>query len=389
MITRFFVNNFRNLINLEFRPVRINLLVGPNNAGKTNLCNAIRFVSTTTSTGLDDTAARVLGENWNISNVYLPDKTIAFEAEMALSEPGHDYLYQYGLTLNADRESTGKQTLRVMKETLLVTGLGPHRVSLIRNEAGIAEIYDQKSQIPVQTQVPTETTALSKVFDPEANKHAVLFKQQLGNSWYFNLHPTALRSPKVVGKSSVLQFEGENLSKLLFTLHNEHPRLERKIVEALKLVEPKIDLFKFFNPDPDFVLFLYEDKHGNAFSPQSMSDGTLRYLALCGLFVLLDEWSRNKASAPLILFEEPENGLYVGSLKPLFAGLDFQGSSGQCVFTSHSPYFIDLFDAHLDGVHVMRPGSPSPSLTKPDPAKVRQLLNDMPLGEQHYREMLG
>jgi hypothetical protein len=37
----------------------------------------------------------------------------------------------------------------------------------------------------------------------------------------------------------------------------------------------------------------------------------------------------------------------------------------------------------------MKPGTPSPSLSKPDPAKVRQLLNDMPLGELHYREMLG
>ena len=155
------------------------------------------------------------------------------------------------------------------------------------------------------------------------------------------------------------------------------------------MVEPKADLFKFFSPDPDFILFLLEDKHGHTFGPQSMSDGTLRYLLLCSLFVWLDEWARNKLPGPLIIFEEPENGLYVGSLKPLFAKLNFDSASGQCVFTSHSPYFIDLFDAHLEGVHVMKPGMPSPSLTKPDPGKVRQLLGDMPLGELHYREMLG
>jgi predicted ATPase len=390
MITRFRVNNFRNLINLEFRPVRINLIVGPNNAGKTNLCNALRFISITTGYGLDDSAGMVVGENWNISNAYLPDKQIDFEVEVILPESGRDLIYDYRLKLNAERDAlTAKQTLRVIKERLLVAGLSTHHVPLIQNEAGNAEIYDEKSQVQVQTLVPTETTALSKVFDPEANRHTVIFKQQLANSWYFNLNPTALRSPKVVGKSTVVLSSGENLNKLLFSMHNENPRLERKIIDALKLVEPKIDLFKFFSPDPDFILFLFEDKHGHAFSPQSMSDGTLRYLVLCGLFVLLDEWSKNKAPAPLILFEEPENGLYVGSLKPLFAGLDFQSSSGQCVFTSHSPYFIDLFDNNIEGVHVMHPGTPSPSLSKPDPAKVRHLLKEMPLGELHYREMLG
>jgi predicted ATPase len=137
-----------------------------------------------------------------------------------------------------------------------------------------------------------------------------------------------------------------------------------------------------------YILFLFEDKQGHAFSPQSMSDGTLRYLVLCGLFVLLDEWSRGGVTGPLVMFEEPENGLYVGCLKPLMKKLDFNSPSGQCIFTSHNPYFIDLFDANPEGVHLMKPGLPSPSLVKPDPARLRKLLEDMPLGELHYRELL-
>jgi predicted ATPase len=179
------------------------------------------------------------------------------------------------------------------------------------------------------------------------------------------------------------------LNRLLFTLHNENPRLERKIIEAIRLVEPKVDLFTFFNPDPDFILFFFEDNKGNKFSPQSMSDGTLRYLVLCGLFVLMEEWGRIGNPAPLVIFEEPENGLYVGTLKPLMEKLDFHQSSGQCIFTSHNPYFIDLFDANLEGVHMLKPGVPSPSVVKPDPARLGKLLGEMSLGEMHYRELLG
>jgi hypothetical protein len=37
----------------------------------------------------------------------------------------------------------------------------------------------------------------------------------------------------------------------------------------------------------------------------------------------------------------------------------------------------------------MKPGSPGSVLTKPDVNLVKKLLDDMPLGEMHYREMLG
>ncbi|MGO8925912.1 MAG: AAA family ATPase [Limisphaerales bacterium] len=395
MINRFRVNNFRNLVNVEFRPVRINLVIGPNNAGKTNLSNAIRFVSATASLSLDDAVGMVLGENWNITNAYVQDKLMGFELDMSVTESGVEYAYSYSLQISADREQlTGKQLLKVVQERLFVAGGDLHQVPLIQNNNGVAQLLDEKSlqgtsHSYVQAQVPSTTTALSKLFDPELNRHALRFKNQLANSWYFNIVPHALRSPKVFGKAPVVNCDGTNLNKLLYSLHNENPRLERKIIEALKLVEPKIDLLKFYSPDPDFILFLFEDKQGHPFSPQTMSDGTLRYLVLCGLFALLDEWSHTGGPAPLVIFEEPENGLYVGTLKPLMSRLDFRSTSGQCIFTSHSPYFIDLFDANPEGVHLMKPGMPSPSLLKPDPARLRKLLDDMPLGEMHYRELLG
>jgi predicted ATPase len=132
-----------------------------------------------------------------------------------------------------------------------------------------------------------------------------------------------------------------------------------------------------------------EDKLGNKFSAQSMSDGTLRYLALCLAVMILADSPPSPNLPGVIIFEEPENGLYVGLLKPLFEQMDFTGRNGQCIFTTHSPYVIDLFDSHLEAVHLLKPGSPSAVLTKPDANLVKKLLDDMPLGEMHYREMLA
>jgi len=398
MLKRFRVSNFKNLLNVEFRPVGVNLLIGPNNAGKTNLCNALRFFCGTSTWTLDECANFVLGESWNITNVNGREKVIEMEADIDLAEGDEIYSYNYSLRLSADREqSTWKQPLKVVEERLVVTGGNFRQVALIENQRGAAKLTNEKAYLNpgsngaqvAESQVPPESTALSKMYDVEASRLGMLFKRFLGNCMYFALEPRALRNPQVVAKALLPSPSGDNFSKFFFTVHNEYPRLERKVIEALRRVEPKLDLFNFYTPNPDFIHFIMEDKFGNKFSAQSMSDGTLRYLALCLAVTILADTPPSPNLPGVVIFEEPENGLYVGLLKPLFEQMDFTGRHGQLIFTTHSPYVIDLFDAHLEAVHVMKPGSPSAVLTNPDANLVKKLLDDLPLGEMHYREMLG
>jgi hypothetical protein len=79
----------------------------------------------------------------------------------------------------------------------------------------------------------------------------------------------------------------------------------------------------------------------------------------------------------------------VGHLKPLFERLVAPGRKDQFIFTTHSPYFIDLFDSCLEGVHLIKPGVPSSEIRKLDVEKTKKLLAEMSLGEMHFREMLG
>ena len=63
MLKLFRVSNFKSLINVEVRPTGLNLLVGPNNAGKTNLCHALRFLALTSRMSLDDAARHCTAEH--------------------------------------------------------------------------------------------------------------------------------------------------------------------------------------------------------------------------------------------------------------------------------------------------------------------------------------
>ena len=69
--------------------------------------------------------------------------------------------------------------------------------------------------------------------------------------------------------------------------------------------------------------------------------------------------------------------------------LDHSAARPQLIFTSHAPYFIDLFDEHLGGIFVLDRSRGHTSITQPDMDEVRARLEHSPLGEQHFREMPG
>ncbi len=400
MLKRFRVNNFRSLLNVEFRPAGANVLIGPNNAGKTNLCSALRFLALTANQSLEDAIRASVGETWNIRNVYTPGQDVEIEVECSLINEGVAIDFDYSLSLGVEtRSSAYGQTLSVSSETLRATGAGFAQTPLLESTGREVRLASEgwsgkpgphpKGSVFGHVTEPLSmgTTALCQLH-PGTNGLAGHFKRYLQNWGYYAFSPYSLRSPAVVRESPMLFSDGRNLTRTYFSLHNEKPRTEKQLIEIIRTLEPRLDLFTYASPDPESVFLFMEDQRGNRFSVQSISDGTLRFMAMAYL-VLAGEDSQTDSLPRLTIIEEPENGLYVGHLKPLFERLMTRGHPHQFIFTTHSPYFIDLFDSCLEGVHVMKPGVPSSEIRKLDSEKTKKLLAEMSLGEMHFREMLG
>ena len=286
-------------------------------------------------------------------------------------------------------------SLRTSGEHLFVTGEGFPGTELLSFENGIGVSVNENAHLAgngtsPESRQPVEATMLSRVGGLDECRRANLFKEYLQSWRYYNLNPPAMRSAKVVSDRPAIQPDGANFTKALFYLHNEHPRIERNVIEALRALEPKVDLFAFQSPDPKWVFMFMVDAEGHLFGMDGISDGTLRYLAMAHIIHgLAAKTSTLARFAPLIIIEEPENGLYVGHLRTLFDKIDPTGAAGQFVFTSHNPYFIDMFEKNLDGVHVLKPGNPSAVLSKLDVQRTSKDLEEMHLGELHFREMLS
>jgi len=393
MLKRFRVSNFKSLLNVEFKPVGLNLLIGPNNSGKTNLCSALRFLSRASYESLEVAAKNAIGETWNIPNVYVSDSTMEFETDCSLRFAGERLDYNYTLKIDVSRlaEIAGAR-FQIVEESLSVNGGGFTNMPLLINERGKVKLFQEdlsEGGIPsrryVEVEVPRDATMLSRLYSTTANVHAVWFKSYLDSWCYYSLNPQSMRMSTVVRGTEVLVPDGCNLSQVFYAIHNRNPRLEKKIIDAVKELESKLDFFTYASPDPESVFLFMEDQNRNSFGVQSISDGTLRFMAMTYLVLTAAESKYQR----LTIIEEPENGLYVGHLKPLIERIDPSGENGQFIFTTHSPYFIDLFDGNVDGLHLMKPGRPSSVLVKPDPQKISAMLEKMPLGEMHFREMLG
>ena len=412
MLKRFQVSNFKSIFNAEFHPIGLNLIVGNNNAGKTNLCQALRLVGLTSQMELEAAVRTCTSEPWNLLNVYSPSDTVNFSVEAEVMAGEERLIFNYTLAVSGKKQAlTGRPLVRPFRieyESLKVTG-GPFSDTvLLENKAGNVRLLHEKrflqvlqqQTIPaslnspalgvayVETYAPTETTMLYRLFDLETNRRANLFKKYLSSWTYYCFDPVILRSSVATPMERALNPSGSNLSSVLYTLHNERQRDEKKLIDTIRLLEPRLDLISFQSPDPEHVYMFFEDSDGHRFGAQSVSDGTLRFIAICYLIISNRRAQGDDGTAPLIMLEEPENGIFVAHLKPLFQKIEPSGEDGQFIFTSHNPYFIDLFDAYPAGLHVVRNEGRGSEIVKPEQGKILNYLEKFSLGEMHFRGLL-
>ena len=389
MLQEFRVDNFKSLINIVFKPQEINLLLGKNNSGKTNLCQALQFVGASSLFALDECAEQVAGGRFGMTNFAFDKSTIDFYVRAEVPYEKEKLMFEYELTISPPQSRMGE--IKVDREILSVTGRKFDKTILLENISGRIRLLHEKDFIDgrenyEKKSAPVDTTMLQRLYDGETNARANHFKRYLGNWICYDLSPNEMRESDYKPNEFVLSMDGRNLASVLYWLKTSNERDYRKLVKVMQLIEPKFDFINFFVGSESVVVMFFEDSDGHSLPVWNASNGTLRFLALS--YVLLFQTQLIMDSRPLLMIEEPENGIYVGLLKILLEMTD-QAQGPQIIFTSHAPYFVDLFDEYLDGIFVLDRDEQHTSITQPDSNEVKTRLKHFPLGEQHFREMLG
>ncbi|MCI0486831.1 MAG: AAA family ATPase [Blastocatellia bacterium] len=165
---------------------------------------------------------------------------------------------------------------------------------------------------------------------------------------------------------------GRNLALVLNDL--QHRRTLRPIVERLKEFYSRVEDITTRTYGGTIQLFIHEQGLAQPIPAARLSDGTLRYL--CLLTILC-----HPEPPPLLCIEEPELGLHLDIL-PTIAELLIEASQRtQLIVTTHSDVLVSALSDVPEAVLVCERDKEGTHLRRLEPDRLKEWLEEYSLGE--------
>ncbi|MFI5461428.1 MAG: AAA family ATPase [Isosphaerales bacterium] len=364
MLRRVMLKGFKSIkaMDLELRP--LNVLIGANGAGKSNLVSFFKMLNEMMGERLQDYIATA-GRAHSLLH-YGPKVTLQLEAQLEFEVTNGWDTYDMRLFYAVG------DTLVFAEETLSFLEAGrlgnPKVVSL---GAG-----HQETRIGA-----------------EANQGGAIAKALrflLNNSRVYHFHDTSatarIRQFGYIGDNRPLLPDAGNLAAFLYRLQNQHESTTyQRIVNTIRMIAP---FFHDFALEPtgsnakDIILNWREKESDQIFGPHQLSDGSLR--AICLVTLLLQPESELPR---LIIVDEPELGLHPYALNVVASLFEKASHHAQVLISTQSSSFLDNFDPE-DVVVVDREGKES-VFRRPDSSSLNSWLDEYSLGEVWEKNVIG
>ncbi len=394
MIRNLHLQNFKSLKEVSINLGRLNVLVGPNMSGKSNLIDVFRLLSRTVApaagtyglpnailsfgsfgSGFEDLA-------WKGADSRLI--SIGMEGEgWPPMRPEKDERWSYRIEIVGDHYG---RTL-VQEESLTVSTTEGQK-NLINNPAGRRQFASLKGA-SLGDVGGTDRSALEfERTDWEGNA----LREYILKWRFYSLIPSNMRSANQSAAAPFLQEHGENFSSWLMTLQTGHDDEFKRIARVAMDVFPELEKLFTQPTQQSTVLASSREKYlKRTTSINQMSDGELVFIALLSLI-----YSPPGLASPLLLIEEAENHLhlrllvtFVELLKQVQQELP-PARCPQVIMTTHSPHLVDQFN--LDELIVLEKREGATTVTRPgDKKDLRKLLKEEEkgLGSLYYSGALG
>jgi predicted ATPase len=357
MLTRLVARGFKNLdVDVQLGP--FTCIAGPNGVGKSNVFDVIAFLSALAGKPLLEAALDVRGGAGRMGDVRglfrrvgaTSTDVLSLGAEMIIPQHGEDQLGQvaeasitylrYDLELRYRRELPARPTggIEIVKETLTHKNLTNARESLgfphspafrdscvkgqrrrpyiSTNEGNVLLHADSKggkgggnprkvraSDLP--------RTVLSTAENAAEHRTATLARREMLSWTQLHLEPSALRAPDDFTAPGAIGHNGAHLPATLYRLAREEgaapgvePAVYARVANELsRLIEQVRSVSVDADEKRQLLTIVMTDRNGTPYLAGSLSDGTLRFLALA----VMGEEAHPRA---LLCLEEPENGMH-------------------------------------------------------------------------------
>lgn len=401
MITRLRVSGFKNLVDVDVRFGPFTCIAGANGVGKSNLFDAITFLSALSEHDLMSAAARVRdpeGRSGDLRTLFsrtgrFHESRMTFEADMIVPQDARDDLNQkarasitqlrYRLALGFEAGDSVSQSDRLVieHESLTYENIGDAKrflpflagawsqskewrakavmgrrtspfISTVETENGtVVQRHQEGNQGRPQLFLARDLprTVLSTINAPEGPT-AVVARREMQSWSMLHFEPSALRRPDAFKDSAhAMSAEGRHLPASLFRIAHRSTdgpeAVYQRVANRLALLVHDIRAVRIERDETrELLTLIVSDHSGTEHAARALSDGTLRFMALT---VLLED----PEALGVWCLEEPENGLYPARI-PTMIGLlqdmatdttepiGFDNPLRQVIVNTHSPSVV-------------------------------------------------
>lgn len=323
IIEKVSVAGFRSIKQVEDLDLGpINILVGANGSGKSSFVGVFSFLQRIISGNLQNYVARAGGAD---GILHFGSKTTA---ELTIHITFRDALKPYANGYKVVLSPAGADTLRVQSEKVFFHD----REKFSRPWDDFLENGNKEAAIS-DRRIAGRYNVASYVRD------------NLMRCEFYHFHDTSASSPiKKTAKledNHYLRPDGSNLAAFLYLLREEHESSYHLICSAIRLAAP---FFKDFVLTPralnkDTILLRWEHVGSDAyFDANSLSDGSLRFIALATLLLQPEEYLPS-----VTLLDEPELGLHPYAITLLASLIRLAAVNTQIILATQSSLLLDHF----------------------------------------------
>jgi predicted ATPase len=362
MLTRLKVTGFKNLVDVDVRFGPFTCIAGANGVGKSNLFDAIRFLSALADGTFVEAAALIrdeAGKTGDVRSLFHTSGSkraneMSFEVEMIVPLQGTDDFSQeasatvtelrYALTLGYRSERHNQSEVELLHESLQPISKSERRKDLgfkyadewiksitsgKHRQNGIPFLStEDKNGLRIKlhqdggsrgkplsfsaTNAPRTILSASNALESPT---AVMARQEMRSWRLLQLEPAALRKPdRFADLYQRMGIDGSHIAASLYRMADTSDDPERIYAEIANRLGELIADIKSIWVDEDSKRELYtimvKGRDGTTHAARALSDGTLRFLALAIV-------ERDPYVQGVLCLEEPENGIHPKRIVPM------------------------------------------------------------------------
>jgi predicted ATPase len=363
-LTNLRARRYLSLRDVELELGALNVFIGANAAGKSNILNALRFLAEGVARG--DFAGSVASRGGLIHLAWKGEEARDVEIESSFANGKGSVTWRVRL-IRAGHDFVVEENLREEKKDS-----PPNTLLDSRRGKGWWWSPAAKKQIPLEgDQTGCALTAAARDASFPA-KGVADFVRQWG---FFDPNPSNLRRASSTQDKERLDSTGSNLAGRLYTLSKEKPAVFERIVNAARDVLGVPDVLQFRESEEDGHVYFVQREKGLTYNVHQVgtSSGTLRMLAL--MTALFGE-----SEVGLVGIEEPENHIHPSALSAFAEYLKQANQNVQILVTTHSPLFLDRLAAPEAVCVVLRDQSGTRVKRETNPQAVHKALEQSGFG---------